>query len=184
MTLFERLRVEFGVNWTTLLVGWDRPGRFSHAVISVDEIDAYATERLVSSPTTDEEELVVRLLALNLRCERPEVIRERLVDLSTCNGADPSVELRKWRIALLEECLDNIPAHPIYGLTALTDFWNQFEYPPDSPHVVQGRGNSITPTEYYCEENLQRLLARHRAWIQVEKHALQMLGPEKGPEKV
>ena len=55
---------------------------------------------------------------------------------------------------------------------ALTEFWQNFGFPTDSPHEVQGRVNEITPLEYYDDQNLQRLLSRHRAWIQEEKAAL------------
>ncbi|HEU4388194.1 MAG TPA: DUF2247 family protein, partial [Blastocatellia bacterium] len=69
--------------------------------------------------------------------------------------------------------LNNLPQDAVYGLVALTEFWQGFGFPPDSPHEVQGRGNTITPLDYYQQENLVRLLACHRAWIKEEKIAIE-----------
>lgn len=171
MTPFDKLKAEFCTNWTTILVGWDGPGRFPPQV-TVAELDAYATERLVSGCEKAEEGLIVKLLSLDLRTEASETIRRYLTSLSDWSGRDRTRELRKWQVILLEEALNTIPNDPIDGLTALTDFWNEFDFPPDGPHVVQGRGNTITPVEYYQEENFRGLLSRHRAWIREEKAAL------------
>jgi hypothetical protein len=62
-----------------------------------------------------------------------------------------------------------MPEDPLYGLLALTEFWQSFGFPSDSPHVIQGRGNTISPAEYFQQNNLNRLLSLHRKWIQQEK---------------
>ena len=78
--------------------------------------------------------------------------------------------------SLLEEVLENLPPDPLHGLMALSEFWQTFGFPADGPHEVQGRENAVTPTEYYQQENLTRLLARHYAWIKEERARLRKQG--------
>ena len=80
--------------------------------------------------------------------------------------------MRKWRLILLQETLDTLPTDPVYALTELTDFWLSFGFPSDSPHFVQGRGNSMLPNEYYTGAFRDRILAGHQAWIEKERAEL------------
>ena len=77
-------------------------------------------------------------------------------------------EARKFRLALLEDVLDSLPTDPVDGLIRLTEFWAKWEYPSDSPHVVQGRGNKLSPVDYYTLDTFARLIAEHRAWVERE----------------
>ncbi len=112
------------------------------------------------------------LVSPELQRQTREEIKDLLQRLSQLDGGDPQIELRKWRLVLLEEVLASMPKDALYGLIALTEFWQDFGFPSDSPHVVQGRGNNITPPEYYQEENLQRLVNCHRTWIENERASL------------
>jgi hypothetical protein len=51
---------------------------------------------------------------------------------------------------------------------SLFDFWAQLDYPIDSPHVIQGRGNNITPEEYYTQENYDNIYNMHVDWLKKE----------------
>ena len=181
MSTFEKLRAAFDVNWTTVLVGWNGLGVLSPwpncwtefpPLISADEIAAYADERLSSSSDPSKQDLIVALLSSDLRLETREEIKDLLEPLAELDGGDPRIELRKWRLVLLEDVLVNLPNNALHGLMALTEFWQGFGFPSDSPHDVQGRGNTITPSEYYQEENLHRLVDRHRRWIEDERASL------------
>jgi len=180
MSAFEKIRAAFDANWTTVLVAWTGLGPLSPwpdrwvefpPLISTDDIAAYADERLASSDPV-EQVLIVALVSSDLRSESRETIKELLTPLSGLGGGDPDIELRKWRLVLLEEVLVNMPKDALHGLMALTEFWQSFGFPSDSPHDVQGRGNTTSPSEYYQQDNLHRLVARHRAWIEDEKAAL------------
>lgn len=127
---------------------------------------------LAQSSDDAETDLLVNLASNDLHTKSRQAIRDLLLDLSQLNGGDPTIELRKWRLLLLEELLNSIPNDPTYGLTALTEFWQGFGFPQDSPHQVQGRGNEIPPSMYYQDQNLQQSIARHRAWIKMERLAL------------
>jgi hypothetical protein len=54
----------------------------------------------------------------------------------------------------------------------MNEFWGSFGYPQDSPHVVQGVGNSISPQEYYTEEIAGRALEEHQRWLGLELELL------------
>jgi hypothetical protein len=178
MSTFEKLRAAFDANWTTILIGWNGLGALSPwpnrwtefpPLISADEIAAYADERLSSCSDPATQDLIVALMSSDLRHETREKVKDMLESLSELDGGDPKIELRKWRLVLLEELLVNMPKDAIHGLMALTEFWQDFGFPSDSPHDVQGRGNTITPSEYYQEENLHRLVDFHHTWIEDER---------------
>ncbi len=118
MSTFAKLKANFDTNWTTILVGWNGLGAFSPwpdradefpPLLSVDELTAYANERLASSSDVAEEDLIVKLLSLNLHTESRKKIRDILTQLSDLSGGDQAFEIRKWRLILLEELLENIP---------------------------------------------------------------------------
>ncbi len=181
MSTFEKLSVTFKTNWTTILVGWTGlgvfgpwPERWSEfpPLISAEEIVAYANARITHASSIEEGDLIDQILAHNLRTGTREETRDQLKRLSEVFGGDPALDLRKWRLVLLEELLANLPQDALYGLISLSEFWQSFGFPPDGPHEVQGRGNAISPSEYYQQPNLDRLLTRHLSWIQCEKAAI------------
>lgn len=181
MTAFEMLVDAFGTNWTTLLVGWNGLGVLSPwpnrkdehpPLLTRSEIASYADKVLEAASDSSQLELLTRLSLLDLNDESKEDIGRILEQLAKQESANPAFELRKWRVILLERLLCRLPADPLYALIELTEFWQTFGYPPDSPHIVQGRGNQITPNEYYTTENLNRILARHRDWIKRETGTL------------
>ncbi len=178
MSAFTKLKLQFDVNWTTILVGWEGLGVFSPwpsqaadfpPLLTVDEVTDYANGRLALSTDAAEDDLILCLLSLDLHTENRETIAKYIAKLSGLHASDRSRELRKWRVVLLEEEVSNIPTDPLYGLIALTEFWQNFGFPADSPHEVQGKGNTIDPNDYYEERNFQRLVARHKKWIGQEK---------------
>ena len=190
MSPFVKLKSEFEVTWTTLLVGWkglgglsawpNKPASFP-TLLSRDEISAFTADKLQSSSNPAEQGLILRMLASDLATESRETVEKWLSELSEENGSDPLIELRKWRLVLLEQLLDNIPGDALYGLIALTEFWQNFGFPPDSPHEVQGRGNAISPSEYYQTDHLKHALSLHRAWIMREKSDIQARAMHKSP---
>jgi hypothetical protein len=179
MSIFAELRTQFDVNWMTLVVGWDGlaafsqlpdPSNASPPLLSADEVFSFANNRMeLSASSSAEEGLVASLLSLDPRAASLEEIRTPLARLATLTKGDWAVELRKWRLVLLEGVLQTLPDDAIYGLIALTEFWQQLDYPADSPHVVQGRGNEIPPADYYQKDNFDRLLTRHQIWVDKER---------------
>lgn len=182
MSTFEKIRATFTINWTTVLVGWNGlgvycpwPDRWTEfpALICGHEICAYCDEQLAISLDIIERDMILELLTLDFRTANREIVRTFLTPLSALCKCDPAIELRKWRLVMLEETLKHIPKDALYGLIALSEFWQSFGFPSDSPHIVQGRGfDSVDPYEYYQQANLDQLLLRHQRWIEHEKLAL------------
>jgi len=170
MNTFDKMREEFFINWVTVIIGWNN---YFHQppLISFDEIKEFAFKRLESLDCSPfEEETIIKLLSLN-ETDR-ETISVLLNSLIPQSNATTSIEERKWRVIRLDEMLNSIPVNPIDGLIALTDFWASYDYPSDSPHIVQGKDNEISPVDYYKESFFQKMLLAHRKWICKEKQEI------------
>jgi hypothetical protein len=141
-------------------------------LLSASEIAAYAEQRLTASDEA-EVDFLEKFLSLDLQGASREQIESFAYRLSDLERHDTDVELRKWRAIRLEEVLETIPDDPIYGSIALTEFWQEFGFPPDSPHEVQGKDSSFDPSEYYRPENWTRLLNIHRVWLKNEIEVIQ-----------
>jgi hypothetical protein len=164
MNYLEAFRAaHLGVNWRTIAVGWDGPGKWPR-LLTLDDVQTFAAS--AASPPPSLEPALLRILAASAD-ETEEVARAIHLLADACR-ADPDRELRKWRVVLLKEQLWKGPRDPIYGLLALTEFWEKFGYPGDGPHVVQGRNDATAPNEYYSELNFRRLTQRHADWIEAE----------------
>ncbi|MFO0723478.1 MAG: DUF2247 family protein [Myxococcota bacterium] len=149
-------------NWGTALLGLTSVGQRGQ-LLTLADVDAFATERLA----TDEAAAVRVLAELSDGLERT---REVLRELALRARSDAALEARKWRALLLEDLLAALKSErdPTQGLIRFTEFWAEFDYPLDSPHTLQGVGNTMTPDEYYTEEVWTSALARHHTWLQDE----------------
>jgi len=77
-----------------------------------------------------------------------------------------------------------LPDEPMYGLIAFTEFWARFDYPDDSPHVVQGQNNCITPQEYYTKQNYDDMIIRHKNWLKSKLEYVMGARGDEGTELV
>lgn len=165
--LAEMERAGLRVNWGTLLVGLRGPGAYP-PLLTLGDIDAFASERMKSAPSSCDDAVDV-VVALG---QGPGATQAELMKKVQAEDIDLSAEVRKWQVVLLKLEMTRLPGQALYALIALTEFWERFAYPGDSPHVVQGRGNAITPNEYYTDQNLARTLQAHREWLERETRAL------------
>ena len=157
-----------GVNWSTIAIGWDGPGKWPR-LLTLEDVQTFASLALCAPQTANEANLVGIVAASSADIED---VTRKIHSLAIASRADVEHELRKWRVILLKEALWKIPRDPIYGLIALTEFWDKFNFPGDSPHIVQGRGDTTSPEDYYTEENYRRLLQRHASWVDFEVRRL------------
>jgi hypothetical protein len=169
MKLKTLLDSRLPVNWATMRTGWNGPGKFPPQ-LSVADVAAYATQLIEEN--LEQPDCVLRLAGADEN-ER-EMVEKCLLRLAAQAGADEAVELRKWRALMLEEVLETLDDSPLYGLIGLTEFWEKFDYPPDSPHQVQGRDDQLSPADYYTAANFRRVLAQHRRWLDEEKASLKV----------
>lgn len=86
---------------------------------------------------------------------------------------DEKIEARKIRLAIVYNVLKKKNTKYVEGLVELTELWDKFGFPSDMPHIVQGRNNTISPSEYYSQENYDRLYDANCDWFKTELLYLQ-----------
>ena len=101
-----------------------------------------------------------------------EYIKEKLFELVQDENSDKDFEERKIRAVVLSEELKEKNSNYINGLMKLIELWVRFGYPADSPHVIQGRDNNISPTDYYTQSNYDKLYAKNKEWLEKELYFL------------
>lgn len=155
------------INWRTIQIGWNGPGKFLRQLTEKEIID-YAIELVTKAETQPEDIWTLAGLSVG-SSDEIDIVLGRLVDIEK---SDFDIEMRKWRVLLVNNALDNLKNEPLYDLIALTEVWEKFNYPADSPHIVQGFNNSITPQEYYDNKNLEITIKQHRDWVDAELKSL------------
>lgn len=152
----------FRISWTLLNMGWDGSSKFKKQLAGQDIID------FAMSKMEDGDESIDVVLLASSHATNTEEISELLKRLSDGEEVNADIEFRKWRAIYVSKNLPDIQAEYIQGLIELGDIWAMLDFPDDSPHVFQGRNNSITPNEYYTQENYIKLLEKHREWVEKE----------------
>ena len=161
MNILELMKLNgLEVNLNTILVGWSGFGKFSRQLFPKDIID-YAV-RLVSDDENQPAD-VWELASLSVS-DTQEL--DGILSRFQLNNTEQ--EQRKWRVILVKLLLTELPNDYLQGLISLTEFWDKFGYPDDSPHVVQGRNNQVSPTDYYTQENYLKILDAHKIWVENE----------------
>lgn len=100
--------------------------------------------------------------------DEQEDIRNLLWELLKQENTKDDNEKRKLRAVIVNNALRIKYDNYIDGLMNLTDLWISLGYPSDSPHIIQGRDNNITPSEYYTADNYNLLYERNVEWLMTE----------------
>ena len=158
MTYIEKmLKGGIPVNWLTIKIGWDGPGNYTRLLSTADVI-AYA-----GSLFEDDAEQPAEVLKLASAYDGEEGLVDACIrKLASEEKSQPSLEIRKWRLVLLEDHLKTLGDDPLYGLMGLNEFWAGFGYPNDSPQIISD----------YTPENYQSALEAHGRWIDKERSIL------------
>lgn len=151
------------VNWVTILIGLDGPGKLPSQIIPKDVVD-YALELVSQSNRQPDNVWILADLSENDTSE----IKRLVWELEKGEKVSREDEIDKWKVLLLQRILRELNNEPIYDLIKLTEFWEMFDYPKDSPHIVQGLHNDILPTDYYTEENYKEIVKNHKLWIEAK----------------
>ena len=148
-----------------MLVGLRGFGWVDRQVSSANAI-AIALDALARDP----DDVLVLALACLQENETEDVARA-LKGLAEREGADYGLERRKWRLLLLEERVETLPAaDPLHGLLALGEFWDTFDYPEDGPYPVP-RGGEVLPADD-TQDGYETEVARHERWMDREARLL------------
>ena len=109
------LTSQFGVNWRTILVGWEGVGDFGPVLFSSDVV-SYALRKVEESPDEQPKEVILLLAADS----DSELVGRCLGELARQETADPTIETRKWRLILLKSVMrdpvlqDRLPLQQFY----------------------------------------------------------------------
>lgn len=149
------------INWMTIIIGWYGPGK-NTKMLSNKEIIEYATT-LIAEQNNQEEQV---LMLACCREQDSEEIGKILNILSKSDDSSRDTEEMKWVLILLKDLLSTISTKPVHGLVEITGFWEKFNYPLYSPHILQGVDNNIQPEDYYTEQNYKNIIEAHKIWIE------------------
>ena len=154
------------VGWRTALIGWDGPAALERQIDSHQVVDL-AVRKLEQSAAVALE--VVQLAGLT-RSEYGEVDR-LLRFLADEENAAVNLELRKWRLLLLNKLLEELPEAPLYAWIQLAGFWNSFGSPDDCPTIIM-RFEAVPEEKRYVVQMREKLLADHKEWLTTEHSAI------------
>lgn len=156
------------ITWKLINIGFKGSEQF-HDELGVEDILNYAILKIEELNCDD---------VIELACQSKKNVYEIdniIKRLSKNESSNIHFEYRKWRAVYILTHLKFNKKNFIDGLVELGDIWAKFDFPKDSPHVFQGRYNSITPEEYYTEENYKNLYRKHLNWIICEIKSIKKL---------
>ena len=97
---------------------------------------------------------------------------DTLYELANEEENPDDIEDRKIRAARVNKFLKDKNTNCIDGLMGLTELWLELGYTADSPHIIQGKDNSISPMEYYTDSNYNYLYEKNKHWLKDEVYFL------------
>lgn len=155
------------VNWSSILLGLRGFGKFM-GQLSMKDVINFA----INLVTHDDGQPNEVWQIASLSDKDGNEIHQLVQNLADNESNSQAEEERKWRAILLKQSLEELPQDYLNGLIFLTDFWDKFGFPSDGPHIIQGRGNDISPTEYYTNENYLEIVEAHKRWLSDEFNTL------------
>jgi len=138
--------------------------------LSVEDVVAYAMKKLEEGDIRSE---VCELAGSYIN--EQEDICSLLMQLMEQENTQDDFENRKIRAAIVSNALRTKDNNCINGLMNLTDLWIGLGYPSDSPHIIQGRDNHMTPREYYTVENYNLIFDKNVEWLKKELEYLRKM---------
>lgn len=159
-SLEQLVHFGFKINWTLLQIGY-LGCDFIPSVFTKGDISSYALNQLEST-----DDILVAMLADTNNTEYEfERILERLARNEDVNVDN---QIRKLRVLILFRHFRTLPYDYTDGLIELTEIWISLGLPNDCPHIIQGRGNSLSPSTYYTKEMYETLKKRNIDWLDNE----------------
>lgn len=135
--------------------------------ISINEIIEYAKEQLEKG----DDRIEICELAGSSDYDLEDVM-DTLYELAKEEKNPDDLEDRKLRAARVNKFLKDKNTNCIDGLMGLTELWLELGCTADSPHIIQGKDNSISPVEYYTDANYNYLYEKNKHWLKDEVYFL------------
>ena len=131
--------------------------------ISIREIVEYAMEQLEKG----DDRIEICELAGSNDNDLDDVLNI-LYELADEEKSQDDFEDRKLRAVRVNNFLKNKNTNCIDGLMRLTELWLELGYTDDTPHIIQGKDNNISPVEYYTDVNYNYLYEKNKRWLSDE----------------
>lgn len=131
--------------------------------ISIREIVEYAMEQLEKG----DDRIEICELAGSNDNDLDDVLNI-LYELADEEKSQDDFEDRKLRAVRVNNFLKNKNTNCIDGLMGLTELWLELGYTDDTPHIIQGKDNNISPVEYYTDVNYNYLYEKNKRWLSDE----------------
>lgn len=160
-------KLNLTVTWTLLYLGFCDNSIYG-GQLSSDDVIKYAMSQIEEDNCDD----LVCELAGSYASEKEDICKILKI-LMQKEGKDRVIEGRKIRAVLVSDVLKLKNDNYINGLMDLSDLWIRLGYPDDSPHVFQGRNNTVNVNDYYSESNYNFLFKHHMSWLKKELQYLQ-----------
>lgn len=135
--------------------------------ISISEIVEYAMEQLEKGDNRIE---ICELASSS--DQDSEDIMNTLYELANEEKSRDDLEDRKLRAVRVNNFLKEKKTNCIDGLIGLTELWLEIGYTADSPHIIQGKDNNISPVEYYTDTYYNYLYEKNKCWLKNEVNFL------------
>lgn len=160
MTIIEQMeRIGFLINWTLIYIGYE--GRlWLKPLLGIQDICDYALgllERMTSGYI-----LVAQLITEQKSAYDFEDTLKTLARLETVSA---DLQLRKWRVYLVDERLKTLSTDYFEGLIELTELWLGLGDIKDCPHIIRGINNNYSPNEYYTKNMYEYLVEKNKDWL-------------------
>ncbi len=157
----------FKITWKLLDIGFRGSELFAGELLEKDIIE-YAISQLEVS---GDDSQIVELSCIQEN--ESDEINMTLHKIAVGESTNYDFELRKWRAMYVLYHIGLQQSDCVQGLISLGDIWAKLDFPDDSPHVYQGRFNSIRPEDYYTDEFYQELYQKNMDWLENEMKYIQ-----------
>ena len=155
------------ITWKLIEIGLQGSRKIPKVLICSDVIDYLDYSLVHICPQIDK---IIKLLCYREdQIKVNELIREH-AEQETTNW---SLQQRKWRVYLLQSCLEFLPDDCLQGLMELMEFWISMGNPKDSPLDLPTGTGILESQCYFTPSIYQMQLNKNRIWLDQEITAIQ-----------
>lgn len=160
---------QFSITWTDIKIGLlgyedDKKRYYLSSQLTESDIEEYAEFILTECEGLSES--ILRQVG-NLFSQNWD---EKVKTIESLANEDDEQSYFKWRVLEVEVLLQELYANDyLNGLFEINEFWAERQEPIDMPYQFQGFGNTLTPEEFYTENNYKAVIAEHQVWLELEK---------------
>lgn len=166
--LFCMEELGFNVTWKLILIGL-HGAQYIPAQITYDDVFEYLNEYLCRENVANVDSIISVINADSDYSKADKIIEA----LSEHDKADFLLQLRKWRVYLLQSLLDNSDKDYMQGLLELMEFWvTLMGAPEDCPIELPSNTDTLILNDYFTEDKYNALIKENKAWIGKEKKTI------------